>query len=67
MGEGRIEPRPGLEGFINQGGNISIQQIDRDEEAIVVVHPEDVPKLIELLHRAHQDALNLEPLENEQE
>ena len=46
----RIEPRPGLEVFLNEGGRISIKQIAwNDEDAMVVVHPDDVPRLIELL------------------
>jgi len=49
----RIEPRPGLEVFHNKGGRISIRQIDWTdaEEVIVVVHPDDVPRLIELLNK----------------
>jgi hypothetical protein len=49
----RIEPRPGLEVFPNEGGTISIKQIGAlaGDEQIVVVHPEDVPKLVAMLER----------------
>jgi len=67
MGEKRIEARPGLEIFVNKGGNISIKQIDREGEDLVVVHPDDVPRLIELLRQAQEEALNFEVLEEAEE
>jgi hypothetical protein len=45
----RIEPRPGIEVFTNKGGEISIKQIDVDSDDVVVVHPDDVERLIEML------------------
>ena len=49
-----INPRPGLEVFENKAGNISISQIggfDEEVNGVVVVHPDDVPRLIEILQK----------------
>ena len=48
----KIDPRPGLEVFENEAGTISIRQIDSgfyEDDPLVVVHPSDVPRLIEML------------------
>lgn len=61
----RIEPRSGLEVFVNKRGLISIAQVEAntvpaDEPSIVVVHPEDVPRLIEMLKRVAREATDPE-------
>lgn len=48
----RIEPRAGLDVFVNHNGTISIAQITElpdPEDPLVVVHPDDVPQLIRML------------------
>ena len=57
----RIEPRSGLEVFLNKAGLISIAQVEAntvpaDEPSVVVVHPGDVPRLIEMLKRVAREA-----------
>lgn len=58
MKDMRIDPRPGLEVFVNQSGSITIAQIeiDRAEQNLVIVHPDDVPRLIEMLQIARKNA-----------
>lgn len=61
---GTIPPREEIEVFVNKGGNISIRQDgfrQRQEDPIVEVAPEDVPKLIELLEQAAADAAEFVP------
>lgn len=48
----RIEPHPGLEVFVNQNGSLTIAQITEcphPNDPIVVVHPDDVPRLMRML------------------
>lgn len=56
----KIPSRPGLEVFVNEGGTISIKQEEHDEDSIVVVHPGDVDRLVELLQVAKAEALEVE-------
>jgi hypothetical protein len=65
-----IAPRPGLEIFVNRSGTISIAEIDHSippkERSIVTVHPDDVPKVIQMLSQAQQDAADFVPEEEEE-
>jgi hypothetical protein len=67
MSDRTIEPRDGIEVFVNKGGRISIKQEQLSayhgelEDVIVVVHPDDAPRLIEFLEDARQEALEFEP------
>lgn len=48
----RIEPHPGLDVYVNQNGSITIAQITENphpDDPIVVVHPDDVPRLMRAL------------------
>jgi hypothetical protein len=47
----KIEPRPGLIVFANKGGTLSISQDDPmgDDDHVVIVHPDDIEKLCEML------------------
>lgn len=63
----RLEPRPGLEVFVNQSGSITIAQIEHPQEKnLVVVHPDDVPRLIEMLQTAREDAAGFVPNEEDE-
>jgi SOS-response transcriptional repressor LexA len=57
----KIEPRPGLEVFTNQGGLITLKQEDPlgDDDHIVVVHPDDVDRLVEFLYH-ERDRIRIE-------
>ena len=54
----KIDPRPGLNVFVNENNTISIVQEDRlgNDDSIVVVHPDDVEKLCEML-RYERDSI----------
>lgn len=59
MAERKIQARDGIEVFVNQGGTISIKQDNMlDDEEIVIVHPDDVDRLIEFLRDAKEEARN---------
>ena len=66
----KIPPRPGLEVFVNEGGTVSIKQIESgypiDDESIVIVHPDDVPRLIKMLEEARDEAASFVPDEPEE-
>jgi hypothetical protein len=60
----RIEPRPGLEVFVNKSGTVSISQITDtfpNEDPIVTVHPDDVPQLIRMLKATATEARETGP------
>jgi hypothetical protein len=55
-----------IEVFANQGGSITIRQVDQyDGEALVVVHPLQVPSLLKALEQLAQELAN-EPLLHEE-
>jgi hypothetical protein len=65
----RIAPRPGLEVFVNKSGTVSISQITEtfpNEDPIVTVHPDDVPRLIRMLKATAKEARELGPEAEEQ-
>lgn len=65
----RIEPRPGIEVFVNKSGTVSIAQITRDfpnEDPIVTVHADDVPQLIRMLKGVAKEAREAGPELEEQ-
>jgi hypothetical protein len=56
---GSIPRRAGLEVFINEGNTISLKQDDwPDEDVVIAVHPDDVPRLISLLQEARAQIEN---------
>ena len=58
----KIEPREGVEVYVGRNGDVCIKQDSMSqEEIIVMLHHEDVPKLIEHLESARQDALDFVP------
>lgn len=66
----RIEPKEGIEIFVNKACHISLKQeslYDR-EENLIVIHREDVPLFIEHLQAVYQEALECKPnLDSEDE
>ena len=58
----KIEPREGVEVYVGQNGHVCIKQESMSqEEMIVVLHHEDIPKLIEYLEVVRQEALDFVP------
>lgn len=56
----KIEQRDGLEVFANDSGWVIIKQdSDLGGEAVVAVHPEDVPALITFLTKAAAEASDI--------
>jgi len=47
----KLDTRYGIEVFWNESGSISMQQLDTDDDGVVVVHPDDVDRLIDILKR----------------
>lgn len=57
---GIIEPRDGIEVYATEKGIVCIKQIPATgEEAIILIHPDDIPQLIELLEETRQEALHI--------
>ena len=57
MGDWKIDTRDGLEVFLNDAGTISIKQDAAYEDpSLVVVHPDDVDRLIGFLQAARDEA-----------
>jgi hypothetical protein len=55
-----VPPRRGVEVFRNRGGTVSIAQIaelPHEDADLVVVHHEDLPKLIGMLNDIHREYL----------
>lgn len=55
--------------FVNQNGTVSISQITNtfpNEDPIVTVHPDDVPRLIRMLRSVAKEARELGPELEEQ-
>lgn len=64
MSTRRIEPRDGAEVYVSQQGDVCIRGInysESSEEDMVVLHRDDVPKLIEHLKSAYQEAQDFIP------
>jgi len=61
MSDRKIEPREGIEVFVNERGTISIKQeyLDDEDTSVVVVHPDDVDRLIEFLKDTKIEALSI--------
>jgi hypothetical protein len=56
--ERKVEPRDGFEVYISKANNICIKQVNLlDGETVIIIHPDDVTKLIEFLQDAHQETL----------
>lgn len=52
-----IEERKEVEVYAGQRGHVCIKQIDfKEEEMLVLLHPDDVPRLIEYLKEAQAEA-----------
>jgi hypothetical protein len=64
----KIASRPGLEVYTNQEGTISISQDDPlgNDDRLVVVHPDDVDRLCEML-TSQRDAMAAEAAEIEKQ
>lgn len=60
MTERRIPPREAIEVFVNENDTISIKQISLmgQDDCVVAVHPEDVPRLIQFLEETREEILN---------
>jgi hypothetical protein len=55
MDKWEISPRMGLKVYLNEGGNVTIEQHDlMGEDSRVVVYQDDVPTLIRYLEEARQ-------------
>lgn len=54
----KLEPREGLEVFVNENGTVSIkQEVHWDEEAqIIVVHPDDAKWLVNAILKVAEEA-----------
>lgn len=58
--EYKIPPRDGVEVYVNQGGGITIkQETMHTGESLISLHLDEAFQLIELLKKAHQDALDI--------
>lgn len=56
--EYKIDPRDGIEVFVNGNGNISLKQNSLAcGETIIALHPDEVLELIGILQKIHQDAI----------
>jgi|GEM_PF-3242868 len=64
---GKIEPREGVEVYVSVKCNVIIKQETSFGENMIIIHPDDVPKVIEFLQEALQQALNCEPENDENE
>ena len=52
-----IEERREVEVYAGQNGHVCIKQLDfKSEEMLVLLHPDDVPHLIEYLREAQAEA-----------
>lgn len=65
----KIEPKEGVEIFVNKKCGITIRQesLYDQEENLVVIQKEDIPLFIEHLQAVYQEALECEPDEEESE
>lgn len=58
----KIEPREGIEVYLNKAGGICIrQESNYTDDPVIFVHHEDVPRLIEHLEAVRQEALDFVP------
>jgi hypothetical protein len=57
----KIDPRYGAEVYVSQTGCVCIKQDQPVGEQVVILHREEVPELIEHLHREYQKALDFVP------
>jgi hypothetical protein len=52
-----IEERREVEVYVGQKGHVCIKQLNyNDEEMLVLLHPDDVPRLIEFLKESQAEA-----------
>jgi hypothetical protein len=55
-----IETRDGAEVFASDAGNVCIKQtVMGEREAVVSIHPDDIPQLIKALEEVKQEALHI--------
>ena len=58
----KIEPKEGVEIFVNTKCNITLKQNSFEGiEQIIVIHKEDIPLFIKHLEEVHKEALECEP------
>ena len=55
-----IEPRNGADVYASEDGNVCIkQQAMGEREAVISIHPDDIPRLIEALQEMQQEAFHI--------
>ncbi len=58
----KIEPRDGAEVYVGARGHVCIKQVSGlGEEALVIIHRDDVSELIQHLQATYQEALDFVP------